>query len=304
MTRCTREPHVGLVPCASRSVLGPVSHHFDHTLASFFQADVQYWDDILTQEIDEIHALMDEIPAISKRDAKQNAISQAEAKLKSASKTKKTLKMETRLVTDSQARKRYETRHARLGEDLSHLKADLQALKQEFQREGLMEGAEEDDVYNVTEDDAQKAGDAMLGEAHRLQDKTQESLDYTKQMVAESKEVGLSSLEELKRQRETLDRIDKEADRIDSALDVAERLIKTFGKRMASDRFIQCFAVINVLLLVGVILYVVLSGKSLGGGKDSGAPPNPVAPTPAPANRFLRGNYLEALLELVLPQGP
>ena len=228
---------------------------------------------------------MDEIPAITDRDDKAGAIHQTEDKLKAAGKTKKTLKMETRLVTDTQTRRTYETRLTRLGEDLSHLKADLSALKQDFQREGIMDGADEDGHFAPTEEDGQKAGDQMLGEAYNLQDKTQESLDYTKQMVAESKDVGLSSLEELKRQRETLNRIDQEADRIDTALDVAEKLVKNFGKRMASDRFIQCFAVINVLLLVGVILYVVLSGKSLG-GSDTGAPENPI--TPDPPTRYLR----------------
>jgi SNARE protein len=231
---------------------------------------------------------MDEIPAITDRDGKASAIEQAESKLKSASKTKKTLKMETRLVTETQTRKQYETRLTRLGEDLSHLKADLSALKQDFHREAIMEGAGGDDDYSPTEDDGQKAGDHMLGDATRTQDKTQESLDYTKQMVAESKDVGLSSLEELKRQRETLNRIDQEADRIDSAVDVAEKLIKNFGKRMASDRFIQCFAVLNVLLLVGVIVYAVLSGGSLGGDSGEGAPENPISTQPP--NRYLRSS--------------
>jgi novel plant SNARE len=142
--------------------------------------------------------------------------------------------------------------------------------------------------------DGQKAGDQLLGDANRLQDKTQESLDYTKQMVAESKDVGLSSLEELKRQRETLNRIDTEADRVDSALDVAEKLVKNFGKRMASDKFIQCFTVLNVLLLVGVIVYVVLSGKSLGGAAASTAPENPIVAEPAttPPKRMLRASLL------------
>lgn len=253
-------------------------------------ADVQYWDDILTKEIDEIHALMDEIPAITDREDKASAIRHAESKLRNANKTKKTLKMETRLVTETQTRRTYETRIGRLGEDLNHLKADLSALKQDFQRESIMSRGD-DDGFLPTEEDGQKAGDQMLGEAGRIQDKTQESLDYTKQLVAESKDVGLSSLEELKRQRETLNRIDQEADRIDTALDVAEKLVKNFGKRMASDKFIQCFSVLNVLLLVGVILYVVLSGKSLGGA-DSGAPQNPIvpAPTPAPATRMLRAS--------------
>lgn len=230
---------------------------------------------------------MDEIPAITDRDGKQSAMDQAESKLKSASKTKKTLKMETRLVTDQQTRKTYETRLTRLGEDLSHLKADLSALKQDFQKEGLMDGAGGDDDFQYTEEDGQKAGDQMLNNARQTQDKTQESLDYTKQLVAESKDVGISSLEELKRQRETLDRIDQEADRIDTALDVAEKLVKNFGKRMASDRFIQCFAVVNVLLLVGVVLYAVFSGKSLSTA-GSGSPENPVQPDVPPPTRRLR----------------
>jgi novel plant SNARE len=256
------------------------------------QADVQYWDDILAGEITEIQTLMDEIPAITDREDKAAAIQQAEQKLRGANKTKKTLKMETRLVTDSQTRRTYEKRIARLGEDLNSLKADLSALKQDFQRESIM-GNADDDGYSPTEEDGQKAGDQLLGEANRLQDKTQESLDYTKQMVTEAKDVGLSSLEELKRQRETLNRIDQEADRIDSALDVAEKLVKNFGKRMASDKFIQCFTVLNVLLLVGVILYVVLSGKSLGTPVNT-APENPIATetAPTPPKRMLRAPLL------------
>ena len=143
------------------------------------QADVQYWDDILAGEITEIQTLMDEIPAITDREDKAAAIQQAEQKLRGANKTKKTLKMETRLVTDSQTRRTYEKRIARLGEDLNSLKADLSALKQDFQRESII-GNAGDDGYSPTEEDGQKAGDQMLGEANRLQDKTQESLGYTK----------------------------------------------------------------------------------------------------------------------------
>jgi len=235
----------------------------------------------------ELHILInDEIPAITDREAKAQAFSQAESKLKSASKTKKTLKMETRLVTDTQTRKLYEERHARLGEELSHLKADLSALKQDFEREQLMQGAGGGaNSYEMDEEDGQKAGDQMLGEAHKLQDQTQSALDNTRQMVDEAKEVGMSSLEELKRQRETMDRIGEEADRIDSAIDVAEKLIKNFGKRMAGDRFIQCITVFNVLLLVGVIIYASVTGKS-SKAAEPGAPQNPFEPpTAVPGER-------------------
>jgi Snare region anchored in the vesicle membrane C-terminus len=232
---------------------------------------------------------MDQIPAINDRNDKAAALAQADKKLKAANKTKKTLKMEVRLVTDSQARRTYESRISRLGDDLNNLKADLAALKQDISRESIL-GKGGDDDFSPTEEDGQKAGDQMLGEARRLQDKTQESLDYTKQLVEETKEVGLSSLEELKRQRETLNRIDAEADRIDSALDVADKMVKAFGKRMASDKFIQCFSLLNVLLLVGVIAYIFLSGKSLGGNTSSPESPVQTAAPTQPPQRMLRGS--------------
>lgn len=224
---------------------------------------------------------MDAIPSMSDEDEKADALMEVERKLKGANGTKKSLKMETRLVTDIRQRRQYEHRLQRLDEDLSHLNADLQALKQDVERGRLFHGRGNGDSDEFVEEDALKAGDNMLGEAGRIQNQTQESLHVTKQLVAESKEVGMSTLEELRRQRETLTRIDQQADRIEGALDVAEKLIKQFSKRMASDRFIQCFAFVNVMLLVGVVVYVVVKGGSLTGGSE--APQNPV--------RMLRGFF-------------
>ena len=101
-------------------------------------------------------------------------------------------------------------------------------------------------------------------------------------MIAQSKEVGVSTLEELQRQREVIQNIEKEADRMDDNLARAEALLKQFGKRMASDKFIQCFALINCLLLIAVVLYAVIKG---GAFKDEET--SPLDPTRG--NRFLRG---------------
>ena len=229
---------------------------------------------------------------------KVKEFSDIEKLLKSAQQTKKTLKLETRLVTDVRDRKSHEKTLANLTDELSNLKTDLENMKSNFEKEALMDGHGEDGIGDYDDEDAAAAGDAMLGEAAALQDKSQDSLDNIKNMVADSKEVGLTSLEELKRQRETLDRIDQEFDRVDGALDQADKLVKQFGKRMASDRFIQCFAVINVLLLVGVIVFSVVNGGK-GSGEEAAVPASPVATavTAAPqtvaptAVRFLRGSW-------------
>lgn len=70
-------------------------------------------------------------------------------------------------------------------------------------------------------------------------------------------------MEELLRQREQIRTIDQEAMRIEDNLNRADKLIKTFGKRMATDRFIQCFACVNILLLVAVVGYIVFRPRKL-----------------------------------------
>ena len=72
----------------------------------------------------------------------------------------------------------------------------------------------------------------------------------------------------------------------------AEKLLKQFGRRMASDHFIQCFTVINVLLLCGVILYAVLNGKKIGGDDNA----QPIDPTGASTMTEVVGNVANRLL--------
>ena len=134
--------------------------------------------------------------------------------------------------------------------------------------------------------DGVQAGDAMLKDMNGIQDKTQDSLARTKTMVAESKEVGVATLEELNRQREVIGNIDSEIDRIDDSLARAEALLKQFGKRMASDHFIQCFALVNCLLLLGVVLYAILKDGGLNG--DDNVPLDPTGGSASGRRLLLR----------------
>lgn len=241
-------------------------------------ADIDYWDQQLTEDIDEIQNLIDRIPSISDDVEKADAIDRVKSKLRKAKGTKRSYKMETRLVVDVSQRRKYESRLSSLDQQIKTLSADVKAMEAENQRGELFVEAGKDGGAGG-EMDGQKAGDQMLKEAGELQNKTQDSLENTKNMIAASKEVGVATLEELERQRNVIENIDREVDRVDDNLARAEALIKQFGKRMASDQFIQCFALINCMLLCGVVLYAVIKGKGLG-NRDDG---DPVQPT-----RFLR----------------
>jgi len=240
--------------------------------------DIDYWDDTLTEEITSIQQVLDGVPSLSDPVERAAALDQVEDRLRGAQGTKRSFKMEIRLVQDVQRRRGLEARLNSMDQELRTLQADLRALQADQNRGELFVGSERQGGQ-FNEADAVRAGSNMLTEASALQDKTQDSLMNTKNMIAASKDVGISTLEELKRQREVIQNIEKETDRLDDNLARAEALLKQFGKRMASDKFIQCFALVNCLLLLGVVLYAILKGKGPQAGEA-----NPVSPA-----RMLRG---------------
>lgn len=221
----------------------------------------------MTEELKGLERLLDEIPAAKKGMERAAVVEEAKQAVAGANATKRSFKMEIRLVADAAQRRKYESRLSQLDARLKGYHADVKAAASELARGELFVSESGGGVEQHAADGVQ-AGDTMLKEAHGLQDKTQDSLARTKAMVAESKEVGVATLEELQRQREVLTNIDAEADRIDDNLARAEKLLKQFGRRMASDHFIQCFTLINVLLLLGVILYAILKGKTLRGQEN------------------------------------
>lgn len=171
---------------------------------------------------------MDRLPGLA-GDAmeKTSAIDKIKKKIRGAKGTKRSFKMEIRLVQDVNQRRKYESRLGNLDQQLQTLVADCKAIEADHNRGELMAGGGNgengDDHEGMS---GEEAGDRMLNEANKIQDKTQDSLANTKNMIAQSKEVGMATLEELERQRGVLDNIDREAGRIDDNLARAEVLVR------------------------------------------------------------------------------
>ena len=91
------------------------------------QADVQYWDDTLTDEVQSIRQLLSSADGQSAAD-KASSLDRAEKKLRAAQGTKKSYKMETRLVADPKQRQMYENKLSRLSSELANCANDLKAL--------------------------------------------------------------------------------------------------------------------------------------------------------------------------------
>jgi SNARE protein len=203
------------------------------------------------------------------------ALDQADKKLRNVKNNARSFKAEIRLLPDPEERNRYKDELSRYEQIIAQLTTELKGLRSEGNRQKLFLGAQGDNGGTDFENDPRASGDALLNEAGRIQDKTQQSISNTKRMVEESKEVGMQTAEELQRQRQQLMNIDSDVMRMENNLNRADRLIKTFGKRMATDKLIQCFACTNVVLLVGVVVYVVVKG-GLDKAKNDGTPQSPI----------------------------
>jgi hypothetical protein len=50
------------------------------------------------------------------------------------------------------------------------------------------------------------------------------------------------------------------------------QLVRTFGRRMMTDKVIQCFALLNLIALLVLIIYVSVSKKSLTSSSNDNGP--------------------------------
>lgn len=239
------------------------------------QADVQYWKDSIINEIDATRALISSIPNRQDRLERRKIIEQADKNIRNAKANCRSFKAEIRIIADPGESSRYRNELANFEKTLSKLNGDLQSYKSEESRSQLFLNANSSGNGKFDEENPTKGGDQLLDEADNLQDKTRQSLTNTRFMVDESKNTGSITLEELRRQREQLNTVDEHVNTITDELVRADKLIKAFGKRMATDKLIQCFACVNILLIVGVVVYAVVKG-GLPGNNESNAPENPL----------------------------
>ena len=190
-------------------------------------------------------------------------------------------------MSDAEERSSYNKELSSYQQTLSQLTTEIQGFKSEESRNQLFLGSNTNGFGAPENADPTQAGDALLDGADNIQDKTQQALANTTTMIAESKATGMVTLEELGRQRQQIDNVDQDVNRLEDNLNTADKLIKTFGKRMATDKLIQAFACLNIVLVVGVVIYLIVKGGMPGNEEIPPENPNDVESN----LRALRGNW-------------
>jgi len=160
----------------------------------------------------------------------------------------------------------------------------LRTVQEQQSRSSLLSGSSAAEGGLGSKGMKGKGNDTLLDGANKIQDLTMASVNRTAAMIAESQELGQSTIENLKDQAAQIADINTEITVIDSNLKRAEKLITSFTRRMATDKIIQGFAALNIVVMIVLIGYVLITGKSLGGGDSEDADTVGPVLTPMPTD--------------------
>ena len=263
--------------------------------------NVEYWSDEYAKEVTALEDAVAELeqeaegeggPELSRLLA---VVEERQAQVKKA---KKFFGLELRLVKDRQERASHDATGKQLEARASAASKAAKVIQEKVTKKSLFDGGKEDQGDPF--DTRGKTNEELLGGASKIQDLTFESIARTRALIEDSKEVGTSTLEELARQRDQIRDIDQEVTNIDSKLVRAEKMVINFTRRLASDRLIQICSAVNIVIMLALILYVVITGKKLNNlgtsGSSGGGPANTLPPTTAPASAALSIRRLRGLL--------
>lgn len=232
-------------------------------------ADADFW---LSEYVREVNGYDTQVnfvcsmPITSDPRAASKSITDMESAGHRIKEIKKTWNIEIRLCRDRGKREALEGKFKEMEEKFKELEKNAVESKAKFGKIALLQGNKN---INSTEG---KSSDDLLNGARIIQDKTFESLGRSRSLIEESKQVGAATLDQLRAQREQMNDIEKEIDVMDSNLTRAGKLVTSFAKRMATDKFIQGFSVLNICVLVGLIIYLAVTGKSLSPNQDDDGP--------------------------------
>ncbi|OQR91358.1 hypothetical protein ACHHYP_04769 [Achlya hypogyna] len=211
-------------------------------------AEINYYDGDLSEALtvlDGIMARLAKAPAA----VRAQVIAEADKKLKEVIDLKKGYTLALRQVTDREEVKLYREKNDVYAARVEELTREVKWAKSETERNGLFGDAKANAMKMPT------GNREMLGKAQEIQTKTEISLKNTQKMVEASKDVALATGEVLREQRNQINAITEEVMRMDDGLLRANKLLRTFGRRMATDRIILFFTFLVFAGIAGIIIY-------------------------------------------------
>eukprot|EP00613_Pedinella_sp_CCMP2098_P005013 CAMPEP_0171606604 /NCGR_PEP_ID=MMETSP0990-20121206/7855_1 /TAXON_ID=483369 /ORGANISM="non described non described, Strain CCMP2098" /LENGTH=297 /DNA_ID=CAMNT_0012169459 /DNA_START=153 /DNA_END=1047 /DNA_ORIENTATION=- len=234
--------------------------------------DIEYWYKTYSDRVTGYENKVDGIGSVSAGDHIEDQIAACAKVEKKAEKDKRALGMEARLIKDPDTKAQWEGRIHEVDERLAVGKRALTTKKEQAELFGQKGGG-----AGGVPGHAGPTNDEYLDKTEQVHDKIDDSLANAANLINEAEEVGAATLEALAAQRNQIENIHGTVISIEEALKRSDALLRSFSKRMATDKMIQFFFMINLLGLIGIIVYSVMQDQGLN--DDDEAPADDATPT-------------------------
>ncbi|KAG5186662.1 soluble NSF attachment protein receptor [Tribonema minus] len=232
--------------------------------------DLQFWDGNYGNVLDGLESQLHQVREAYTPSDRDQLASTAASTVRRLQGIKRSYNLEIKLTRDTGLKAMYTDAKAAKDARLEQLEAQLEEARRKPGRE-----AERAALFDGRAIEMAPAADAKLDQASAIQDKTEARYKNMVTVLAQTEEIGTAAAASLADQRTQMVAIDEDVKVMHENLTRAGKLLHVFGKRLATDKFIQCFGFVNVALLVGIILYVVITKTGLSSSGASNPPPTP-----------------------------
>jgi len=228
--------------------------------------EIQYLEDELQGIYTELRRGIEQLTAMqATADKKLEKYSQLNSRIGRARNAYQSFKVELRELRDEE-KKTWSAKEKEHNQTITKLDSDLKMAKFNWERQDLLAGKERPQEFNA--DTADTA--ALINQGKHVQAQSAASLDRSLKQVLATEQLGTETAIKLKQQTDQLVNIHKNVDSIESDLQRADKIMRAFMRRMATDKLILCFI---LLMIIGIIVIIVYKAK-----QPTGSP----TPTPAP----------------------
>lgn len=101
----------------------------------------------------------------------------------------------------------------------------------------------------------------IVNKAQAIQQDDIETLNRVQRRVDETKDLGANTLATMAQQRDQIIQIDKDVDQVESNLKLANRHLRTFVRRLATDKIIMGFILLIFIAVVVIIVKSIVDPK-------------------------------------------
>eukprot|EP01112_Ceratiomyxa_fruticulosa_P011939 TRINITY_DN3285_c0_g1_i1.p1 TRINITY_DN3285_c0_g1~~TRINITY_DN3285_c0_g1_i1.p1 ORF type:complete len:259 (+),score=59.32 TRINITY_DN3285_c0_g1_i1:95-778(+) len=213
--------------------------------------------DILDDSEAEVNEICDEVenelktlPKMKDQKKKNETIAKLKSRMNRAKTALRSFKVELRELSKLEARP-YQEKATKMEERINQLIADIDWAEKQT--------GEDDVAKQQTNAQDYKS---ILNQGNEIQQDDLSRLANMSRDLSQTQETGANTLLEMSKQRDQMTQIRKGVEEVESNIKMANKQLRVFARRIATDKIIMGFIFLIVAAIIFIIIYSVLKPKA------------------------------------------